>query len=170
MAKPIDDPLDDTLPDAMAKRLCFVRPNKLSTIRLMHDLRDTDRNRWYELTADGGTDRSSQPVPAVTEANQVAYFTNGDEAFAAMVAAIRSAVTKDHFIYLLGWILLDDFPLVRGDATTTAKKLFEENNNQGSFEANRQTVWEGPGGIRDALRYYRNDLNFAAARADVAGP
>jgi pimeloyl-ACP methyl ester carboxylesterase len=47
--------------------------------------------------------------------------------------------------------------------------LFEENNNQGSFEANRQTVWDRPGGIRDALRYYRNELKLAAARADVVG-
>ena len=44
-----------------------------------------------------------------------------------------------------------------------------EADNQGSFEANQQTVWERPGGIRDAIDYYRRKLKLAATRADVVG-
>ena len=38
-----------------------------------------------------------------------------------------------------------------------------------SFESNKKVVYENPGGIRDAIDFYRDDLNIAVTQADVIG-
>jgi len=38
-----------------------------------------------------------------------------------------------------------------------------------TFEANADVVWANPGGIREALQYFRNDLELAATQADIVG-
>ncbi len=38
-----------------------------------------------------------------------------------------------------------------------------------SFECNKNIVYENPGGIRDAIRYYRDSLNVACTQVDAIG-
>ena len=50
---------------------------------------------------------------------------DGDETYRRMVADIHSATQPGHFIYLLGWAVIDDFPLIPGDRDSTLLKLLE---------------------------------------------
>jgi phosphatidylserine/phosphatidylglycerophosphate/cardiolipin synthase-like enzyme len=73
--------------------------------------------RWF-LT--GG----QPPMPPVQPGNQVIPLVDGPATFRAMVEAIKTATSWGHFIYLIGWSLNVDFPLIPHDPSTTIKNLF----------------------------------------------
>lgn len=58
-------------------------------------------NRWRRIMG-----------PGVRAGNKVTHLVDGPETFRAMAAAIRTATQRGHYIYLLGWWLDDDVPLV----------------------------------------------------------
>jgi phosphatidylserine/phosphatidylglycerophosphate/cardiolipin synthase-like enzyme/subtilisin family serine protease len=72
--------------------------------------------RWYTT---GGT----PPMQLVRPGNDVRPLVRGIEAFPAMVDAIRSAVSNEHYVYLLGWILDTGFQLTPGQAGSTFDAL-----------------------------------------------
>lgn len=55
--------------------------------------------------------------------NSVEYLVDGEPTYEAMVEAIETATTSDHFIVLIGWTLHLDFPLSKhGNRTASAKR------------------------------------------------
>jgi phosphatidylserine/phosphatidylglycerophosphate/cardiolipin synthase-like enzyme/outer membrane protein OmpA-like peptidoglycan-associated protein len=77
--------------------------------------------RWFETGGRGPT--QMQPVWL---GNAVRCFTDGAATFEDMVRSIRTAKAPDHYIYLLGWFLDDNFELITGDAGSTMHKLLVE--------------------------------------------
>jgi len=67
----------------------------------------------------------------VRSGNQVKFLIDGRQTFEAMVAAIKTATHNQHYIYLLGWWLTDNFPLIPGDANSTISRLFAAAAKQG---------------------------------------
>src|SRR5688572_17023033 len=55
--------------------------------------------------------------------NAVKFLIDGHDAFREMVASIRSATSRSHYVYILGWVLYDDFELIRGDRSSTMRQL-----------------------------------------------
>jgi phosphatidylserine/phosphatidylglycerophosphate/cardiolipin synthase-like enzyme len=105
---PILDPLVDRLPKVLLDRVVVLQPNKLNTVRLMHDFQDNAVARWYD---------SSQTTPRMTTGNEVVYLIEGQETFPAMINAIQTATDpQKHFIYLLGW-WLEGFPMNPGGSS-----------------------------------------------------
>jgi phosphatidylserine/phosphatidylglycerophosphate/cardiolipin synthase-like enzyme len=70
--------------------------------------------RWYETG--GNPPNRRQPVRA---GNDVQYFVDGPTTFKEMVRVIRTAKSRGHFIYLLGWWMSYDFELIPGDHNST---------------------------------------------------
>jgi phosphatidylserine/phosphatidylglycerophosphate/cardiolipin synthase-like enzyme/outer membrane protein OmpA-like peptidoglycan-associated protein len=68
---------------------------------------------WYETGGNPPTRR--QPVRA---GNDVKYFIDGRSTFEEMARVIRTAKSRDHYIYLLGWWLDDSLNLVRGKSNS----------------------------------------------------
>lgn len=66
-----------------------------------------DPTRWGPIIA-----TSSSAFSRVRTANAVKSLVDGWDTYREMVAAIRTAVSEEHFIYLLGWSLVDDFDLL----------------------------------------------------------
>ena len=60
---------------------------------------------------------------ALRAGNAVQFLIDGPATFRSMVEAMRSAQGAQHYIYLLGWKLVDDFQLIPGDPSTTARRL-----------------------------------------------
>src|SRR5262245_46206166 len=58
--------------------------------------------------------------PELRTGNFVTSLVDGKDTFMAMERAIRTATNSEHYIYLLGWILYDDFPL----ASASIRDLF----------------------------------------------
>ena len=77
---------------------------------------DPNYERWFET---GGTPKM-QPVRS---GNDVKYLIDGRATFADMVRAIRTATSSEHYIYLLGWRLSDDFELITGDSKSSMWSL-----------------------------------------------
>jgi phosphatidylserine/phosphatidylglycerophosphate/cardiolipin synthase-like enzyme/subtilisin family serine protease len=73
-------------------------------------------SRWFPT---GGT----PPMQPVRMGNEVQALVRGSEAFPAMVDAIRSADSGEHYIYLLGWFLDARFELIPGQPGTTVGAL-----------------------------------------------
>jgi len=84
--------------------------------------------KWFD------TDRAARMQP-VRAGNDVRYFVgpvaNGRETFKEMVAAMRTARTNGHYIYLLGWWLSTDFELIERNVMTTVHALFRDANASG---------------------------------------
>jgi phosphatidylserine/phosphatidylglycerophosphate/cardiolipin synthase-like enzyme len=74
--------------------------------------------------------------------NKVDYLLDGKEYFKSIVEAIRTASSQDHYIYILGWMLDLDFPLIRGDIDTMLIKLIRTAAKKG-VEV-RILIWENP--------------------------
>lgn len=92
-----------------------VKPRGRNTVVHPFDPVDNNASVWFpELIG-----RSSVRAP-----NEVVPYIDGRDAFKDMVAAIRTAKQPGHFIYLVGWRLIHDFPLIDGDSTTTVEALF----------------------------------------------
>jgi phosphatidylserine/phosphatidylglycerophosphate/cardiolipin synthase-like enzyme len=67
----------------------------------------------------------------VRDGNSVQGLIDGPETFRSMVQAIRTATGRGDYIYLLGWWLSDNFPMIAGDPTTTARSLFSAASARG---------------------------------------
>src|SRR5262249_24902659 len=61
--------------------------------------------------------------PRVQDGNGVDALIDGLRTFQAMVNTMRTATTNEHYIYLLGWWLSDDFPMVPSDSTSTVRRI-----------------------------------------------
>lgn len=77
--------------------------------------------RWRPILAASISRRAS-----LRANNAVRFLIDGPETFRAMVEAMRSAEDATHFIYLLGWKLVDDFEMIPGDASSTARRLLAD--------------------------------------------
>ncbi len=107
---PIADPLCASPPRGIMQRPAMIRPNKLNTLRLMHDPKVVEKDRWFDTSAD---------MPPVRAGNEAAYLIRGGETFDAMVEAIRlagmssdmSGLTHRGCVYLLGWSFDHKFTL-----------------------------------------------------------
>jgi phosphatidylserine/phosphatidylglycerophosphate/cardiolipin synthase-like enzyme len=71
------------------------------------------------------------PQATMRDGNSVRFLIDGPGTFRSMVEAIRSAQNREHYIYLLGWVLVDDFQLIPGDPTTTFRQLTAEAAGRG---------------------------------------
>lgn len=60
----------------------------------------------------------------VKSGNQVDFLIDGRQTFEAIVRAIKTTTSSQHYIYLLGWWLTDSFPLIPADPNSTISKLF----------------------------------------------
>ncbi|MBP1693334.1 MAG: phospholipase D/transphosphatidylase [Chloroflexi bacterium] len=80
--------------------------------------------RWFVT---GG----SPPMQPVRPDNLAIPLVGGAQAFREMVRAIRTANAPGHYIYLLGWILYDNFQLIPGDTTSTIASLFATASSRG---------------------------------------
>ena len=65
--------------------------------------------RWEPILR--GAFRAS---PALHAGNAVKFYIDGEDTFLDMVRAIQSARNENHYIYLLGWRLVDNFDLAPG--------------------------------------------------------
>jgi phosphatidylserine/phosphatidylglycerophosphate/cardiolipin synthase-like enzyme len=83
-------------------RTAIVRHNTESTYVVPGDWPSLDGDSWY---------RDHTPPPA---GSTVEDLIDGRETFDAMLAAMRTATTKGHFIVLLGWGLEHDFKFAGG--------------------------------------------------------
>lgn len=65
-------------------------------------------------------------APDLRTGNLVNFLVDGVDTFSAMHRAILTATGEEHYIYLLGWWLTDDFPLVprRPGLPATIRELF----------------------------------------------
>lgn len=100
--------------------------------------------------------------------NTVSFLIDGSETFRAMVSALRSARTSEHYIYLLGWILKDDFELIPGDASSTARQLFNDASSRGVQI--RVMLWDQVGTQNSAEVRRINALSTGAAILDNETP
>lgn len=82
--------------------------------------------RWRRILA-----RAYRTSPELQTGNAVQCLIDGRETFREMVAAIRSAQTEEDYIYLLGWVLDDNFELIPGDPKSTARRLFSDASARG---------------------------------------
>lgn len=68
------------------------------------------------------TDKWSKLFPDASR-NRVEYLIDGTKAFASIVEAIETAKTNEHYIYILGWMIDIDFPLIPGNAFKTLYQI-----------------------------------------------
>jgi phosphatidylserine/phosphatidylglycerophosphate/cardiolipin synthase-like enzyme len=61
--------------------------------------------------------------PRYTEGNQVTPIPDGADLFRQYDTALRTATGPGHFIYINGWLMVDNFELVPGDSTSTIAAL-----------------------------------------------
>lgn len=107
-------------------------------------------------------------LSTVRAANAVRHLIDGPETYREMVAAIRAAQTSEHYIYLLGWSLVDDFELITGDPTTTIQRLFAD--AAGREVQIRAMLWRQVGGANRAQVDRINRLSTGAAILDNETP
>jgi len=119
-------------------------------------------NRWKKIL----NDNLDKQTVFLRSGNDVKYLINGEDIFKAMVDAIRTATKKGHYIYLLGWILVDDFPMITGQADTTFKNLITEASNKNVQV--RAMLWDSAGTINTFQVVYINFLKNGGAILDNA--
>jgi phosphatidylserine/phosphatidylglycerophosphate/cardiolipin synthase-like enzyme len=83
--------------------------------------------RWAKILNDNKKSKQTY----LRQGNEVKFLIDGKETFQSMVDSIETANRPGHFIYLLGWINQDDFPLVPGNPNTTFKNLITVASNKG---------------------------------------
>lgn len=93
-----------------------VKPGSRNTVVHPFDPTDNDASAWFPPP---GIGQSSVRSP-----NEVIPYIDGHDCFRDIVAAMRTANRKGHFIYLIGWRMIHNFPLIDGDASTTIQALF----------------------------------------------
>jgi phosphatidylserine/phosphatidylglycerophosphate/cardiolipin synthase-like enzyme len=106
MGQPILDPAEDAPPDPIINgRTIFARPDGITTVRLMHD----------------AFDPTSKFLTNISTGNEVRYFLNGPDTFAAMRAAMATVTNDKHFIFMANWFVGLDFDF----AGTTVETLLK---------------------------------------------
>jgi phosphatidylserine/phosphatidylglycerophosphate/cardiolipin synthase-like enzyme len=100
--------------------------------------------------------------------NAVKFLVDGAATFPEMVAAMRTAQSAEHYIYLLGWILKDGFELIPGDSTTPVQRLFADAASRGVQV--RAMLWDQPLTQNSAEVDRINRLPTGAAILDNATP
>ncbi|PZR73830.1 MAG: hypothetical protein DLM73_09625 [Chthoniobacterales bacterium] len=93
-----------------------IKPRGTNTVVHPFDPVDLNASVWFPAAIGKSSVRSP---------NEVVPYIDGHPAFKDMVAAIRTANKRGHFIYLLGWRLITDFALIPGDGTSTIEALFK---------------------------------------------
>ncbi|KTD04801.1 phospholipase D-like domain-containing protein [Fluoribacter gormanii] len=96
-------------------------------------------NKWLKL------------FPDATR-NKIEYYIDGTKAFASIVNAIKTAKSQEHYIYILGWMLDIDFPLIETDQKSTLINLL--NTASSSGVELRILIWNNP-----SLEIQRMNLN-----------
>src|SRR5262249_10293898 len=76
---------------------------------------DEEQKSWFVANTDS--------LPRFTDKNKVTVFRDGVETFRAYNQAINTIIDPDHFLEIAGWILMDDFQLVKGDTSSTFQNL-----------------------------------------------
>lgn len=108
-ANPVEDPVSAKPPPPLRNRRAAVRLHDPATLRLPCDNFDEDPRRWFHSDLATG---AGVPLP-VTEGNEVTYLIDGTAYFAKLVEAIRSIRDPaNDFIYIIGWIVFLDMPLL----------------------------------------------------------
>ncbi len=87
------------------------------------------RSRWHSIITNTV---SSPAIPLV----------HGKETFKQMVAAIKTATSSDHYIYILGWMLDVDFEMIPGDKSSTLIQLLQDASKR-NVEI-RVLIWDSP--------------------------
>lgn len=93
-----------------------VKPHDKNTVVHPFDPVDNNASVWFPKAIGKSTTRSP---------NEVIPYIDGPKAFKDIVSAIRSAVRRGHFIYLLGWHINMVFELIPGDSASTVESLFK---------------------------------------------
>ena len=79
---------------------------------------------------------------ALRAQNAVQWLIDAGDTFRSMVEAIRTAVSREQYVYLLGWKLVDDFQLIPGDRTSLARVLLADASARGAQI--RAMLWAKP--------------------------
>ena len=101
----------------------------------------------------------------VRSGNAVTYLIDGPTTFSAMLDAINSATTSEHFIYLLGWRLVDDFSLTGTSSTTFRSAMSSAGANGVQI---RVMLWKQYQGVNQPQVDFINTLATGAAILDNA--
>jgi len=119
-----------------------------------------DPSRWSAII-----NGAISPNAALRTDNAVTYLIDGSVTFKEMVAAIGTATSADHYIYLLGWQLVDDFDM---DPSTpsTFKDLMSAASGRGVQI--RAMLWKQYQGINAPQVAFLNTLSTGAAILDNA--
>jgi phosphatidylserine/phosphatidylglycerophosphate/cardiolipin synthase-like enzyme len=70
------------------------------------------------------------------------YLIDGEETFASIAAAVKTATKSGHYVYVLGWMLDVDFQLQAGDSATTFYSLLSDATKKGAEV--RVLIWDNP--------------------------
>jgi phosphatidylserine/phosphatidylglycerophosphate/cardiolipin synthase-like enzyme len=100
-------------PRDLELRSATVQTTTINTIEVPCDPRDPDYSRWFD---------TSQGAHPVHPGNQVISLIEGAETFAVMVAAMETANSTSHYIYLLNWFADLEFELSPGFQLTAGAK------------------------------------------------
>ncbi len=132
-----------------------------------------DPTRWGPLVRAALSTKGS-----LTYGNAVLSLIDGPDTYRQMVADIRSATGPGHFIYLLGWAVLADFPLLAGDSSVTLWSLLRARPAQVQLRAlgwddrpNKANAlpWWVPGPLNQfiAKKVYPNQNSLAIANINI---
>ena len=92
-----------------------IKPRGRNTVVHPFDPVDNNASVWFPDLIGKSSVRSP---------NEVIPYIDGRDAFKDIVSAIRSTKQQGHFIYLVGWRMIHNFPLIDGQAATTIEALF----------------------------------------------
>lgn len=126
-----------------------------------------DPTRWSSIIS-GAISSNATLRPG----NAVTYLIDGPATFSAMLAAINSATTSEHYVYLLGWQLVDDVSLdpsatpAGGAASNTFRDLMAAASARGVQI--RVMLWKQYQGINQPQVDFINTLATGAAILDNA--
>lgn len=104
-------------PPELENRPANVQTDTMNTLEVPCDPHDGNWQRWFN------TDQGMQPV---RHGNKVIGLIDGPETFVDMVSAIKTASSKEHYIYMLNWFVDLNFDLITStkliDLLTNADK------------------------------------------------
>ena len=156
-AKSISPPLRQDPPEKLVKRSARVGIDVTNTIRVPHDRFRDDTSAWF-LTAS---------MPAVLAGNQVKYYIDGRDAFPEMVAAMRTAVQPNHFIYMVNWFCDVDFHLLDDEPGVNLRQILTEASDHKVMI--RAMLWKHAAPVSQNVEAVRF-LNSLETRVTAQGP
>jgi phosphatidylserine/phosphatidylglycerophosphate/cardiolipin synthase-like enzyme len=109
---------DSSYGDLFMNPRAKVAPNKRNTMVLAFDEPDNQSSQWF-----------TNPY-RIQKGNEVIAYFDGNFAFKDIVQAFRSAISSEHFIYILGWNM-ENFELIPGDPSTELQTLFDAAGSRG---------------------------------------